>query len=78
MLADLDGFLVVLGDEVDHARVNHVGVGSAQRLGGDLLAGDLLDDLGPGDEHLGLAGHDDEVGQRGRIGRAAGAGAADQ
>ena len=33
-------------------------------LGGDLLAGDLLDHLRAGDEHLGLAGLDDEVGQR--------------
>ena len=63
-LADLDGVGVVLGDEVDHAGVHHVGIGAAERLGGDLLAGHLLDDLGPGDEHLGLAGHDDEVGQR--------------
>ena len=36
---------VVLGDEVDHAGVRHVRVGAAQRLGGDLLAGHLLDDL---------------------------------
>ena len=27
--------------------VGHVGVGAAERLGGDLLAGHLLDDLGP-------------------------------
>ena len=77
-LADLDGLLVVLGDEVNHAGVRHVRIGAAECLGGDLLAGDLLDDLGPGDEHLGLAGHDDEVGQGRRVGRAAGAGPADQ
>ena len=76
--ADQDRLVVVLGDEVDDARMRHVGVGAAQGLGGDLLAGHLLDDLGPGDEHLGLAGHDDEVGQRRGVGRPAGAGAADQ
>ena len=76
--AEVDGLLVVLGDEVDHAGVRHVGVGAAECLGGDLLAGDLLDDLGPGDEHLGLAGLDDEVGQGRRVGRAAGAGPADR
>ena len=57
----MDRIVVVLGDEVDDARVDHVRVGTAQRLGSDLLAGYLLDDLGPGDEHLGLPGHDDEI-----------------
>ena len=42
------------------------------------LAGHRLDDLGTGDEHVGVVpGHDDEVHQRRRIGGAARAGAAD-
>ncbi len=55
-----------------------MGVGAAEGVGGDLLAGHLLDDLRPGDEHLGLARLDDEVGEGGRVGGAAGAGAADE
>ena len=76
--AEVEGLLVVLGDEVDDAGMGHVGVRAAERLGGDLLAGHLLDDLRPGDEHLGLARLDDEVGQGRRVGGPAGAGAADQ
>src|SRR5205823_2913203 len=75
--AQVQRVLVVVGDEVDDAGVGHVRVGAAQRLGGDLFAGHLPDDLGPGDEHLGLARLNDEVGQRGGVGGAAGAGAAD-
>ena len=74
----MKGILVVFGDEVDDAGLRHVGVRAAQRLGGDLLAGHLLDDLGPGDEHLRLARLDDEVGEGGGVGGPAGAGAADQ
>ena len=47
-------------------------------FGRDLLAGHLLHDLRSRDEHLGLAGLNDEVGQGGRIGRTAGAGSANQ
>jgi hypothetical protein len=78
LLAQGGGVAVVLGDEVDDARVRHVRVGATQRLGGHHLAGDALDDLRAGDEHLGLAGLDDEVGQGRAVGRAAGAGAADE
>jgi hypothetical protein len=56
-LAEKDGLLVVFGDEVDDAGVDHVRVGAAEFIGGDGFAGDLFDDLGPGDEHLGFAGH---------------------
>ena len=42
------------------------GWGATEFLHGDVFAGDGLDDVGPGDEHLaGLVDHDDEVGQRG-------------
>ena len=58
--------------------LHHVGVGAAQLLGGDGLAGHLLDHLRPGDEHLRLARLDDEIGERRAVGRAARARAADQ
>jgi hypothetical protein len=51
--ADRRGVLVVVGDEVNVAGVVHVGFGAAELFGGDILAGDLLDDLRAGDEHLG-------------------------
>ena len=60
------------------ARVGHVRVGAAQLLGRHVFAGDLLDHLRSGDEHLGLARLDDEVGERRAVSRAARAGAADQ
>jgi hypothetical protein len=59
-----DRLAVILGDEVDVARVVRVAFHAAQLLRADLLAGDLLDHLGPGDVQLGLPGLDDEVGQR--------------
>ena len=47
-------------------------------VGRDPLARDLLDDAGPGEEHeRALAGHDGEVAERRRVGRAARARAAD-
>ena len=49
-------------------------VRAAEAVLGDLLAGHRLDDVRAGDEHLrGLADHEDEVGQRRAVGRAAGA-----
>lgn len=49
-------------------------VGAAEAVLGDLLAGHRLDDVRAGDEHLrGLADHEDEVGEGGAVGRAAGA-----
>ena len=60
-------------------RLGHVGVRAAQLLHGDVLAGDGLDDVGSGDEHLaGLVDHDDEVGQRGGVDVPARGGAHDQ
>ena len=61
------------------ARFRHVGLGAAEFLHGDVLAGDGLDDVGSGDEHLaGLVDHDHEVGQRGGVDVPAGRGAHDQ
>ena len=61
------------------ARLGHVGLRAAELLHGDVLAGDGLDDVGSGDEHLaGLVDHDDEVGQRGGVDVPAGRGAHDQ
>ena len=77
-MAELDGVLVVLGDEVNHAGVHHVGIGAPEFLGGHIFARDLLDDRRASDEHLGLASLDDEVGQGRAVGCAAGTGAADQ
>ena len=78
LLADRDGMVVVFGDEVNHAGVGHVRFRAAQLFGRHAFAGDALDDRRAGDEHLGLAGLDDEIGQGGAVGRAARAGAADQ
>ena len=56
-----------------------VGHRAAERLEVDLLARDRLDDLGAGDEHVrGLLHHEDEVGHRGGVDRAARARAHDQ
>jgi hypothetical protein len=71
LLAQQNGVAVVLGDEVDHAGMDHVGFRPAQLLGRHRLAGNLLDHLRPGDEELGLAGLDDEVGERRAVGGAA-------
>jgi hypothetical protein len=56
-----------------------VGARAAEFLEGDVLAGDGLDHVRAGDEHVrGLVDHDDEVGQRGGVDRAAGGRAHDQ
>ena len=61
------------------AGLGHVGVRAAQLLHRDVLAGDGLDHVGAGDEHLaGLVDHDDEVGQRGGVDVPARGGAHDQ
>ena len=61
------------------ARLGHVGVRAAELLHRHLFAGDGLDDVGAGDEHLaGLVDHDDEVGQRGGVDVATRGGAHDQ
>ena len=55
-----------------------MGHGAAQFLELDFLAGDRLDHLGAGDEHVrGLLDHEDEVGHGRRVDGAAGAGAHD-
>ncbi len=60
-------------------RLGHVGVRAAQFLHRDVLAGDGLDDVRAGDEHLaGLVDHDHEVGQRGGVDVSARRGAHDQ
>ena len=56
-----------------------VGARPAQLLHADVLAGDRLDDVGAGDEHVrGLVDHDGEVGDGGGVDRAACARAEDQ
>ena len=77
LLGDQDGLLVIVGHEAVHAGDRHVRVGAAELILGDVLTGDLLDHVRPGDEHVGLAGLDDEVGQGRGVDRATGAGAGD-
>jgi hypothetical protein len=60
---------------VDDAAVVHLGLNPAQLLVRDVLARDLLDHLGAGDEEPSrLLDHDDEVGQGRRVGGSARAG----
>ena len=73
LLRDEQRLLVGVGDEVRDAGDRLVGVCAAKFVLGDDLTGDLLDDFGPGDEHVGLAGLDDEVGQGRAVDRATGA-----
>ena len=75
----VEGVLLTGGDVVRQTRLGHVGVRAAELLHRHLLAGDRLDDVRPGDEHLaGLVDHDDEVGQRGGVDMAARGRAHDQ
>jgi hypothetical protein len=56
------------GDVVRDARLGHVGVGAAEILHGHVFAGDCLDHVRAGHEHLaGLVDHHGEVGQRGGV-----------
>ena len=65
---EVEGVLLAGGDIVQGAGLGHVGLGAAELLHGDVLTGDGLDDVRPGDEHLaGLVDHDDEVGQGGGV-----------
>ncbi len=74
----LEGGLLVVVGVVGHSGGLGVHVGAAQAVLGDLLAGDGLHHVRAGDEHLrGAAHHEDEVGERGRVRRAARAGAHD-
>ncbi len=69
---------VGLAGELGHAALGVVGQGPAQILLADLLAGDALDDVRAGDEHVGgVLHHEDEVGHGRRIDRAPGGGAHD-
>ena len=78
LLDPLEGVGVVGGGVVGVAGGGHVHLGAAELGLGDLLAGDGGDHVRAGDEHLRrVADHDHEVGQRGRVGVAAGAGAHD-
>ena len=77
--AVLEARVLVLGGEVRDAGLRVVGHRAAELLEVDLLAGDRLDHVGAGDEHVGgLLDHEDEVGDRGRVDGAAGARAHDQ
>ena len=70
---------VVLEGEVGDARSRGVGDGAAQLLLRHRLVRHRLHHIGPGDEHVGaVLHHEDEVGHRRRIDRAAGAGPHDQ
>ena len=70
----LDRVLLVGGHVVGVAGLGVVGPGAAEVLHRHVLAGDGLDDVGPGDEHRGgLVDHDREVGDGGGVDVAAGA-----
>ena len=78
-LGVLQGVVLVGAHVVGVARLGVVGPGAAELLHRDVLAGDGLDHVGTGDEHVGGAvDHDREVGDRGGVDVAAGAGAHDQ
>ncbi len=79
-LADeLDGVRLVRGQVGGGSGGGVVLAGAAQGLHVHVLAGDGLDDVRAGDEHVrGLVHHDHVVGQGGGVGRAAGGGAHDE
>ena len=68
---------VVLGKEMADAALLGMDHAAAQHLEADVFLHDGSDDFGAGDEHVGVFGHKDEVGQGRRIDCAAGAGAED-
>ena len=70
--------LLVGGHEGGHARLGGVAHGAPQLLERHVLAGDGLDHVGPGDEHVrGALDHEDEVGHGRGVDGAARAGAHD-
>ncbi len=79
LLDVIERVLLVGGDVVRDAGLRHVRLCTAEVFHRDVLAGDGLDHVGAGDEHLaGLVDHDDEVGQCGGVDVAAGRCAHDQ
>ena len=72
--------LVLVGEHrVRHTALAVVRARAAELVEADVLAGDRLDDVGTGDEHVrGLVDHHGEVGDGGGVDRAAGARAHDQ
>ena len=75
----VEGVLLVGAHVVRVAGLGVVGAGAAEVLHRDVLAGDGLDHVGAGDEHVGGAvDHDREVGDRGGVDVPAGARAHDQ
>jgi hypothetical protein len=71
--------ILVVGREVRDSRLGVVAHRAAELLELDLLARDRLDHVGARDEHVrGLLHHEDEVGDGGRVDRAARARAHDQ
>ena len=77
--AVLQARVLVLGGELRDAGLGVVRHRAAELLEADLLAGDRLDHVGPGDEHVrGLLDHEDEVGDRRRVDSAARARSHDQ
>ncbi len=76
---ELDAVLLAGGRVVGDAGPGRVGAGAAEFLEGDVLAGDGLDHVRAGDEHVaGALDHQGEVGDRGGVDRAAGGRAHDQ
>ena len=70
---------LVVGGEMRHAAPGRVRRRAAERLGVDILVGDSLHDIGPGDEHVARPiDHDREVGDGRRVHRATGARPQDQ
>ena len=70
---------VVIAGEVRHAADARVDARAAQVLGGDLFVGHRLHHIRAGDVHIARAlDHEDEVGQRRRVDRAARAGPEDR
>jgi hypothetical protein len=75
----VDACALVRSDEMGDPGLRRVRRRAAEILERDVLPGDRLHDVGAGDEHVGRAlGHQDEVGDRGRVDGATGAGPHDQ
>ena len=78
-LDEVHRLALVGGHRVGHTALAVVRARAAELVEADVLAGDGLDDVGPGDEHVrGLVDHDREVGDRGGVDGAAGARPHDQ